>query len=78
MWIKKEERTPEVHREYLKKLEKVETPADARALHKEMKKYKGGSGIPLFMRYPDAPLYVCSVVVTIEMFIFIAVLYLKY
>lgn len=60
MWHKKEERTPEVHREYLKKLEKVKTPEDARALHKEMKKYKGGSGLPLPMRYPDAPLYISS------------------
>ena len=33
MWHKKEERTPEAHREYLKKLEKVKTPEDARALH---------------------------------------------
>ena len=40
MWHKKEERTPEAHREYLKNLEKVKTPEDARALHKEMKKYK--------------------------------------
>lgn len=62
MWHKKEERTPEVHREYLKKLEKVKTPEDARALHKEMKKYKGGSGLPLPMRYPDAPLYISSTV----------------
>ena len=36
MWHKKEERTPEVHREYLKKLEKVKTPEDASALHKEI------------------------------------------
>ena len=78
MWHKKEERTPEVHREYLKKLEKVKTPEDARALHKEMKKYKGGSGLPLPMRYPDTPLYISSTVAAIEIIIFIVILNLKY
>lgn len=36
------------------------TGKEARMLHKELKKHK--SGLPLFMRYPEFPLYFSAVV----------------
>ena len=50
---RKREMTAEERMYYIQKFEEAKTPEDARKLHKEMRKYKNGPRLPLFMRYPD-------------------------
>lgn len=42
-------------------MRKITTPEEARVFHKEMRKYKDGPRLPLFMRYPDFPMQISIV-----------------
>ena len=45
----------------LGRMRKITTPEEARVFHKEMRKYKDGPRLPLFMRYPDFPMQISIV-----------------
>lgn len=65
---KKKEMTSQEYKESLKRMRKITTPEEARAFHKEMRKYKNGPRLPLFMRYPDFPLQISIVALVIAIF----------
>lgn len=58
---KKKEMTRQEYMESLERMRKITTPEEARAFHKEMRKYKDGPRLPLFMRYPDFPMQISIV-----------------
>ena len=62
---RKKEMTSQEYRDSLKRIEKIETPEEARAFHREMRKYKNGPRLPLFMRYPDLPMQISIVALVI-------------
>ncbi len=62
---RKREMTPEERIDSIRKFEKIKTPEDARKYHKEMRKYKNGPRLPLFMRYPDFPMQISIVALVI-------------
>ncbi len=69
MWFdEKKEMTSQEYKESLKRMRKIETPKEARAFHKEMRKYKNGPRLPLFVRYPDFPLQISIVALVIAIF----------
>lgn len=47
---RKREMTRQEYRESLERIGKLGTPEEARAFHREMRKYKNGPRLPLFMR----------------------------
>lgn len=47
----------------IKELDAAQTPLEYRTVHKKLKKYK--SGVPMFLRYPDLPFCVGTVVTII-------------
>ncbi|MBQ8399064.1 MAG: hypothetical protein IJX08_03760 [Clostridia bacterium] len=54
---------PPMPPELYEKLRKVRTAKEARAIHRELKKY--GDGMPFYARYPDFPLWVSGAAVVI-------------
>ncbi|MFR0961377.1 MAG: hypothetical protein ACLSGB_05115 [Dorea sp.] len=62
---RKREMTRQEYRESLERIGKLETPEEARAFHREMRKYKNGPRLPLFMRYPDFPMQISIVALVI-------------
>ena len=62
---RKREMTAEERMYYIQKFEEAKIPEDARKLHKEMRKYKNGPRLPLFMRYPDFPMQIIIVALVI-------------
>ena len=62
---KEKEMTRQEYRESLERMRKIVTPEEARAFHKEMRKYKNGPRLPLFMRYPDFPMQIRIVALVI-------------
>ena len=62
---RKREMTAEEGLHFIQKYEEVKTPEDARKLHKEMRKYKNGPRLPLFMRYSDFPMQISIVALVI-------------
>ena len=66
MWLKeKKELTTQEHWNSLERMRKLKTPEEARRFHKEMRKYKNGPRLPLFMRYPDFPMQISIVALVI-------------
>ena len=72
---KKKEMTMTEYQESLERMGKIKTPEEARAFHKEMRKYKDGPRLPLFMRYPDFPMQISMValVVAILELVYVAI-----
>ena len=62
---KEKEMTRQEYRESLERMRKIVTPEEARAFNKEMRKYKNGPRLPLFMRYPDFPMQISIVALVI-------------
>lgn len=58
---KKKEMTRQEYMDSLERMRKITTPEEARVFHKEMRKYKDGPRLPLFMRYPDFPMQISIV-----------------
>lgn len=52
---KKIEMTRQEYRESLERFGEINTPEEARAFHKEMRRYKNAPRVPLFRRYPKFP-----------------------
>lgn len=57
---KKEKMTRWEYLESLKRMGKIVTSEEAKAFHKEMRKYKNGPKVPLSMRYPDLLIQISS------------------
>ena len=62
---KKKEMTRQEYMESLERMVEITTPEEARAFHKEMRKYKDGPRLPLFMRYPDFPMQISIVALVV-------------
>ena len=62
---KKKEMTRQEYMESLERMGEITTPEEARAFHKEMRKYKDGPRLPLFMRYPDFPMQISIVALVV-------------
>lgn len=62
---KKKEMTRREYEESLERMRKIATPEEARAFHKEMRKYKNGPRLPLFMRYPEFPMQLSIVALAV-------------
>lgn len=73
---KKEKMTIQEYEESLERMRKITTPEEARAFHKEMRKYKNGPRLSLFMRHPDFPMQISIVALAIAIvaLIYVAVI----